>query len=98
MAATLPMITPEGLATRLPGVLETSEADLLHWLAEQGEKPLRARQLRHNVVVRGALSFDQMTDLPQSLRGKLGETFVPLASRVSRHLESADGTHKLLLE
>src|SRR5262249_24323250 len=37
------------------------------------------------------------TDLPLSLRRDLAEAFVPLGTEIARHLESADGTHKLLL-
>jgi 23S rRNA (adenine2503-C2)-methyltransferase len=38
-----------------------------------------------------------MTDLPQALRQVLTDSFVPLATRVERHLEAADSTHKVLL-
>ena len=96
MAATLAMIPPIG--TRLPGLLETSDDALLAWLQARGEKPLRARQLRHWLLVRGAETFDEMSDLPRSLRTKLNEAFVPLSSRVARHQRAADDTHKLLLE
>src|SRR5439155_418268 len=42
--------------------------------------------------------FDAMTDLPKPLRLALAEAFVPLSSRVARHLRASDETHKLLLE
>ncbi len=96
--ATLPVISAAAAAVRLPGLLEWSEPDLLAWLEARGEKPLRARQLRRWVLVRGADSFDAMTDLPRLLRARLAEVMVPLASRVVRHQRSADDTHKLLLE
>jgi 23S rRNA (adenine2503-C2)-methyltransferase len=38
-----------------------------------------------------------MSDLPQELREALANDFRPLGTRVVRHLEAADGTHKLLL-
>jgi 23S rRNA (adenine2503-C2)-methyltransferase len=38
-----------------------------------------------------------MTDLPRSLRQSLKERFIPVSSRVVRHQEASDGTHKLLL-
>jgi 23S rRNA (adenine2503-C2)-methyltransferase len=82
----------------LPGLLETDNDSLLAWLQAHGEKAMRARQLRRWVLVRGADSFDQMTDLPRTLRANLAQRFVPLASRIVRHLQSADDTHKLLLE
>lgn len=98
MTAALPMLVPAATDQRLPGLLDVSEESLLAWLAAHGEKPLRARQLRRALLVRGAESFEQMTDLPRSLRTDLAEAFVPLSSRVSRHLTATDGTHKLLVE
>ena len=68
------------------------------WLAEHGEKPLRARQLRRWVLVAGAESFEAMTDLPKRLRQDLGQAFVPLSTVVVRHLQADDGTHKLLVQ
>ncbi len=98
MTAVLPVVVPAATDERLPGLLDLSDDALLAWLAAQGEKPLRARQLRRAVLVRGAESFDQMTDLPRTLRVQLAEEFVPLSSRISRQQRSVDGTHKLLVE
>src|SRR5262249_14435048 len=41
--------------------------------------------------------FEVMSDVPLALRQALAEKFVPLGTRVARHLEAPDGTHKLLL-
>ena len=84
-------------AAPLPGLLGLSHDELLAWLRERGQPPLRARQLRRWVVAGRAESFDQMTDLPLALRRDLAAGFVPLETQVARHLVSADGTHKLLL-
>jgi 23S rRNA (adenine2503-C2)-methyltransferase len=80
------------------GLLELSERELVAWLGERGEKPLRARQLRRQVLVGGTASFDAMTDLPKNLRRELEHAFVPLSGQVVRHLQASDGTHKLLVE
>jgi 23S rRNA (adenine2503-C2)-methyltransferase len=89
---------PISAATATPrGLLELSNDDLLAWLHERGQPALRARQLRRWVVAGRAESFEQMTDLPLGLRRDLSVEFVPLSSHSARHLESADGTHKLLL-
>jgi 23S rRNA (adenine2503-C2)-methyltransferase len=79
------------------GLLELSNDDLLAWLREHGKPALRARQLRRWILAGRAESFEQMTDLPLELRRDLAADFVPLGSHIARHLESADGTHKLLL-
>jgi 23S rRNA (adenine2503-C2)-methyltransferase len=92
------MIPAVATETRLPGILEVRDHELLAWLEAQGEKPLRARQLRKAVLVRGAETFDAITDLPLALRARLAEVYVPLSNRIKRHQQSNDHTHKLLLE
>ena len=79
------------------GLLELSREELLAWLHDQGEPPLRAKQLRRWIVLGRATSFDQMTDLPRGLRELLTEAFSPLGTTVDRRLSSSDGTQKLLV-
>jgi 23S rRNA (adenine2503-C2)-methyltransferase len=78
-------------------LLDVAPADLLAWLKAHGQPAMRARQVRRWILVGRAESFDDMTDLPRDLRQALAEDFLPLGTRVARHLEAADGTHKLLL-
>jgi 23S rRNA (adenine2503-C2)-methyltransferase len=89
----LPLHTPPAARA----VLEAGPGDLASWLAQRGQPALRARQVRRWVLQGHATSCDQMTDLPLALRHDLAAAFVPLASRVERHLVASDGTHKLLL-
>jgi 23S rRNA (adenine2503-C2)-methyltransferase len=89
--------TPLTLAPPRRGLLDVSAADLKHWLAERGQPGHRIKQLRRWLLVAGAESFDEMTDLPLALRRDLTEAFVPLQSRIVRHLTADDGTHKYLL-
>ncbi len=66
-------------------------------VADAGERRYRARQILHWVHARGAESFDEMRDLPASLRNYLKQNFTighPVSSFVSR---SSDGTRKLLI-
>jgi 23S rRNA (adenine2503-C2)-methyltransferase len=66
-------------------------------VAGAGERRYRARQILHWVHARGAESFDEMRDLPASLRNYLKQNFTighPVSSFVSR---SSDGTRKLLI-
>jgi 23S rRNA (adenine2503-C2)-methyltransferase len=79
-------------------LLETSSAELRDWLHARGQPPLRARQIRRWILQGRAESFDEMTDLPLELRQQLGQEFTPLGTRIVRHLEAGDGTHKLLLK
>jgi 23S rRNA (adenine2503-C2)-methyltransferase len=87
----------EGKARPLRGFLELSCEELAEWLRAQGQPPMRARQLRRWIIAARAESFDVMTDLPLALREALASEFVPLSTRVARHLQAGDGTHKLLL-
>jgi 23S rRNA (adenine2503-C2)-methyltransferase len=66
-------------------------------VASAGERGYRARQILHWVHARGAETFDEMRDLPASLRNYLKQNFTighPVSSFVSR---SSDGTRKLLI-
>src|SRR5437763_1306683 len=78
-------------------VLDLTPAELLTWLQDHGQPPMRAKQIRRWVVAGRAESFDQMTDLPLSLRQQLASELRPLGTRIDRHLSASDGTHKLLL-
>jgi 23S rRNA (adenine2503-C2)-methyltransferase len=80
-----------------PAILDTPREELLAWLQAQGQPPLRARQVRRWLLVGRAEAFAQMTDLPLGLREALAADFTPLGTRIARHLQAADGTHKLLL-
>jgi 23S rRNA (adenine2503-C2)-methyltransferase len=78
-------------------LLDLPAEELLAWLKAHGEPAMRGRQLRRWIIGGQAESFEVMSDLPRALRQALAEEFVPLGTRVARHLEAADGTHKLLL-
>jgi 23S rRNA (adenine2503-C2)-methyltransferase len=68
------------------------------WLAERGQPAFRAAQIRKWVFEGRAESFEAMSDLPKALRTELAAEWQLWTSRVVRHLQSADGTEKLLLE
>ena len=94
MAVDVPVIDLACEARR--GLLDLSRDELATWLKDRGQPAMRARQLRRWLLAEGADSFEQMTDLPKALRRELADAFVPLELRVARHLQAADGTHKLL--
>jgi 23S rRNA (adenine2503-C2)-methyltransferase len=90
-------IVQRSAPVRVLALLDVPHKELLAWLRDHGQPPMRARQLRRWVIAGRAESFEQMTDLPKALRQELAEKFVPLGSRITRHLQAQDGTHKLLL-
>jgi 23S rRNA (adenine2503-C2)-methyltransferase len=88
------------LAARADGrrnLVGLARAELEAAMAGVGEKPFRARQLWRWIYVRGATSFDGMTDLPKELRARLAERFYVHRPAVTRRQDSEDGTIKWLL-
>jgi 23S rRNA (adenine2503-C2)-methyltransferase len=85
-------------AAPLPALLDQSPDTLRAWFADHGQPALRVRQVRRWVLAGRAESFEQMSDLPRELRAALARHFTPLGTRVERHLQASDDTHKLLLK
>jgi 23S rRNA (adenine2503-C2)-methyltransferase len=67
-------------------------------LSERGEKPFRARQVMDWLYKKRARGWDDMTNLPKSLRDWLAGTFSLLPASLVLNRHSADVTDKLLLE
>jgi len=95
MTAPLPLV--DTICDLRRGILDVPADEMRAWLGEQGEKPLRAKQVRRWLLAGGAESFEAMSDLPKALRENMAQSFAPFATKVVRHLEADDGTHKLLL-
>jgi 23S rRNA (adenine2503-C2)-methyltransferase len=91
---TLPVVAP----APLPALLDQSTIALQAWLAERGEPAHRVKQMHRWLLAGRAESFAQMTDLPQRLRADLEAHFLPLGTRIAKHLRAADETHKLLVQ
>jgi 23S rRNA (adenine2503-C2)-methyltransferase len=79
-------------------LLGLDAAELKRFVESLDEKPFRARQLARWIHRRGAGSFDAMTDLAKSLRGKLAQCAQVAAPAVLHDSASADGTRKWLLD
>jgi 23S rRNA (adenine2503-C2)-methyltransferase len=71
---------------------------LTQWLADEGEKPFRAKQVFRWIHQRGVGDFDAMTDLAKSLREKLAAKAEVRAPAVLSEQRSADGTVKWLFD
>ena len=81
-----------------PTILEHSLEKLQDWLKEHDQPVYRAKQILHGIYQGRASSFDDMTDLPKSLRSVLAEAFDIFQSEVTKQQQSDDGTEKLLLK
>lgn len=93
----LPLVVNPPAAAAPRGILECSASELGAWLSARGQPAMRAGQIRRWVLQAGAEAFGAMSDLPRLLRQELADHFSPLGSRIARHQEASDGTHKLLL-
>jgi 23S rRNA (adenine2503-C2)-methyltransferase len=79
-------------------LLGLPRAALEGFIARQGSKPFRARQLMNWIYKRGRGSFADMTDLAKELRARLEETAEIRTPEVVSVQRSADGTRKWLLK
>jgi 23S rRNA (adenine2503-C2)-methyltransferase len=97
MAAALPLLYNDGMSLPRVAILDVPRAELLAWLEKHSQPRMRAQQIRHWLIVGRAESFEQMTNLPRSLREELPIHFLPLGTRVEQHQVAKDQTHKLLV-
>ena len=79
-------------------LLDTSGEALHAWLSARNLPAYRAEQIRKWLFQRRASGFEEMTDLPTSLRDELAGEFEIWTSHTEAHRKSDDGTEKLLLE
>lgn len=79
-------------------ILDYSISDIEQLVASLGQKPFRVKQLVRWLYQRGALSYDDMTDLSKAFRRQLAAA-APLVPPVMVDKQvSTDGTRKYLLE
>jgi 23S rRNA (adenine2503-C2)-methyltransferase len=73
-------------------------ADWTALLADRGYPAFRGRQLAHWLYAHGAMSWDQMHNLPRALREELAAGFDVAGLAVTERLVAADGTRKFLFQ
>jgi 23S rRNA (adenine2503-C2)-methyltransferase len=74
-----------------------TRAELVEFMHEFGEPRYRADQLFRGLHQRRLQTFDEMSDLPKSLREKLAEAATPSTLTVESKYVSADGTRRYLM-
>jgi 23S rRNA (adenine2503-C2)-methyltransferase len=79
-----------------PNIKDLSFQELAARLLEDNHAPYRAKQLRQWLFQKRAVSFDEMTNLPRSLREGLAEAFSIGRPVTLRRSEARDGTVKFL--
>jgi len=70
------------------------QEELINRLVDLGEKKFRAKQVYEWLWQKGAISFDQMTNLSKDLRKQLKEHFCILPITIDTVQQSKDGTIK----
>lgn len=80
--------------TNLAGL---SQAELIAFIEEHGQPAYRGRQIFAALHHRRLQSFDEMTDLPKALRGRLNETATASTLTVESRYLSEDGTRRFLM-
>lgn len=84
-----------------PSLIGLSRAELMDKLGELGvaerQRKMRAQQLWHWMYVRGATSFDAMTNVAKDLRAELAKHVTLDRPEVVAEQISSDGTRKWLL-
>ena len=81
--------------TNLAGL---SQAELIAFIEEHGQPAYRGRQVFAALQHRRMQSFDEMTDLPKALRGRLNETATASTLTVESRYLSEDGTRRFLMK
>lgn len=80
------------------GIFAHTPESLGHLMKTHAQPDFRAKQILEWVYREDAHTYAAMTNLPQALRERLGETLPLFQSTVVTHQESEDGTTKLLLQ
>jgi 23S rRNA (adenine2503-C2)-methyltransferase len=79
-------------------IFEQTPAGLRDWFVQNGLPAYRAGQVRKWLFQKRAAGFDEMTDLPATLRDRLAGEFQIWTTKIVDHRTAADGAEKLLLE
>lgn len=80
-----------------PHLLGLLPSGLSDWLQSRGQPGYRARQIQQWLCAHRALSLEQMTDLPLTLRAELKQAARLWTTEIIHHSQDNDGTEKLLL-
>ena len=79
-------------------LLNLSASELSQWLIEHDQPAYRAAQIREWLFQRRAGSFEEMSNLPKTLREQLATEFCIWSAAVALHKQADDGTEKLLVD
>jgi 23S rRNA (adenine2503-C2)-methyltransferase len=82
----------------LLNLLELKPDELRDWMGENGLPAYRAAQVWRWLFEKRANDFEELSDLPKSLRTLLSKNFRIWTGTIAFHQKADDGTEKLLVE
>jgi 23S rRNA (adenine2503-C2)-methyltransferase len=88
----------QNLPSSKPSIYSLQLEEIENWLIENGEKKFRGDQIFEWLYMKRVTTFDEMTNLSNSLRQKLDEHFTITTLKTIIQQTSADGTMKFLFE
>lgn len=83
--------------TEILSITDMSLSELEGLCTSMGEPAYRAKQILCWVYDKGATAFDQMSDLPKTIRKQLAEQFQFFQTKVDTISQTTDGTEKFLV-
>lgn len=86
------------MSESVPHILNSLGERFAAWCAAEGLPKFRAGQVRNWLFKRQASDWEEMSDLPKSLREKLRNEWRLWTSEIAKHTQADDGTEKLLLK
>ena len=81
-----------------PFVYDLNWDEWQSWVKENGESSFRAGQIFDWLYIKRVFSFDEMSNLPKTLRDKLKDQFEFVTLTEIAKYQSQDGTVKFLFE
>ncbi|MEH7234820.1 23S rRNA (adenine(2503)-C(2))-methyltransferase RlmN [Bacillus sp. JJ1562] len=88
----------QNLPNSKPSIYSLQLEELENWVIENGEKKFRGNQIFEWLYTKRVTTFDEMTNLSNTLRQKLAEHFTITTLKTIIQQTSADGTMKFLFE
>ncbi len=88
----------QNLPDSKPSIYSLRVEELETWLVENGEKKFRGNQIFEWLYTKRVTTFDEMTNLSNTLRQRLDEHFTITTLKTIIQQTSADGTMKFLFE
>lgn len=79
-------------------LLDQTTQELCSWLAQEGQPKFRGAQIWDWLATQRVAEFEQMNNLPKTLRASLAESYQLWQGTIAKSHVAEDGTEKILLQ